>query len=162
MKKLTIAALVSLGLGGVAYTALADNPRRGGGGAMLEQVDLNQDGNITKDEVSAHRADRFAGADTDGDSLISAAEFDAFMVAERERKQAERRAKRFAKLDTDGDGFVSSEELSAQADKRMDKMFERVDADGDGVITEAEREAMKEKMKERRGKRGQRGEGRRG
>ncbi len=158
MKKLTIAALVSLGLGGVAYTALADNPKRGGG-AMLEQVDLNQDGNITKEEISAHSVDRFSGADTDGDNLISLEEFEVFSTVERERKQAERRAKRFTKLDTDGDGFVSADELSARADKRMDRMFERIDTDGDGVITEAEREAMKEKMNERRGKRG---DGRRG
>ena len=41
----------------------------------------------------------------------------------------------------------------------MDRMFERVDTDGDGVISEAEREAAKEKMRERRGKRGM---GRRG
>ncbi len=154
MKKLAIAALVSIGLGGVAYTALADGPKRGGG-AMLEQVDLNQDGNITKDEVNAHRADRFSSADTDGDNLVSAAELDAFMIAERERKQAERRAKRFAKLDANGDGYITAEEHAAAADKRVERMFKRMDADGDGVITEAEREAMRDKMKERRGKRGQ-------
>lgn len=158
MKKLTIAALITLGLGGVTYTAMADN-HRGGPVPKLEKVDLNQDGNISKDEVNAHRAERFTSADTNGDNLVTAEEFEAFAEAERARKQEERRTRRFAKLDADGDGFITAEEHSAAADKRMDRMFDRIDTDGDGVITEAEREAAKAKMKDRRGKRGQ---GRRG
>jgi len=86
-------------------------------------------------------------------------EFEAFSLAERERKQAERRAKRFAKLDANGDGVVTAEEHEAAASKRMDRRFDRIDTDGDGVITEAEREAAKAAMQERRGKRGK---GRRG
>ena len=158
MKKLTIAALISVGLAGVTYTAMADN-HRGGPAPMLEEVDANQDGNITKDEISAHRAERFFSADTNGDNLVSAEEFEAFSIAERERKQAERRAKRFAKLDTNGDGVVTAEEHEAAASKRMDRRFDRIDTDGDGVITEAEREAAKAARQERRSKRGM---GRRG
>ena len=155
MKKLTIAALVTLGLGGLTYTAIA---QQGGPGPhpRLEAVDTNQDGNITKDEIAAHRADKFQSADTNGDNLVSADEFEAFAEAERERKHQERRAKRFAKLDANGDGVITSEEHASAADERMDRMFDRVDADGDGVITEAEREAAKSKM------RGKRGFGRRG
>lgn len=151
MKKLTIAALIVVAVGSAAYTAMAQQ-QRGLGESMVEAVDANQDGNISKDEMLAHRAEKFASADTNGDSLVTAEEFEAFAIAERERKAAERRARRFAKLDADGDGFVSAEEHAA-ADKRMDRMFERVDTDGDGVITEAEREAAKEKMENRRGKR---------
>lgn len=158
MKKLTIAALITLGLGSVAYTAMADN-HRGGPPPMLEEIDLNQDGNISKDEVSAHRAERFTNADANGDNLVTAEEFEAFAEAERARKQEQRRAKRFARMDADGDGFITAAEHEAAADKRMDRMFDRIDTDGDGVITETEREAAKEMMKERRGKRGK---GRRG
>lgn len=157
MKKLTIAALVTVIVGSAAYTAMAQH-QRGLGDSMVEAVDANQDGNISKDEITAHRAEKFTSADSNGDNLITAEEFEAFAIAERERKQAERRARMFAKLDADGDGYVTAEEHAA-ADKRMDRMFERVDTDGDGVITEAEREAAKEKMKNRRGKRGK---GRRG
>jgi len=158
MRKFTIAALLTLGIGGMAYTAMADH-HRGGPGPMLEKVDANQDGNISKDEIAAHRAEKFMSADTNGDNLVSAAEFEAFAEAERARKKEQRQAKRFARLDTDGDGLVSAEEHASAADKRMDRMFDRIDADGDGVITEAEREAAKAKMGERRGKRGK---GRRG
>ncbi|MEO1187618.1 MAG: EF-hand domain-containing protein [Pseudomonadota bacterium] len=157
MKKLTIAALVTIVVGSAALTAVAQH-QRGLGESMVEAADANQDGNISKDEMLAHRAEKFASADTNGDNLVTAEEFEAFAIAERERKQAERRARMFAKLDADGDGYVTAEEHAA-ADQRLDRMFERVDTDGDGVITEAEREAAKEKMKNRRGKRGM---GRRG
>lgn len=161
MRKFTIAALFTVAAGTMAYTAMADHHRGGAGhpGAMLEKVDANQDGNISKDEMAAHRAEKFFGADTDGDNLVSATEFAAFAEAERLRKQEQRQARRFARLDTDGDGLVSAEEHASAADKRMDRMFDRIDSDDDGVITEAEREAAKEKMQERRGKRGK---GRRG
>lgn len=158
MKKLTIAALITLGLAGVTYTAMADD-HRGGPGPMLEELDANLDGNITKDEIAAHRAERFFSADTNGDNLVSAEEFEAFSIAERERKQQERRARHFAKLDANGDGVVTAEEHEAAASKRADRRFDRIDTDGDGVITEAEREAAKAAMQERRGKRGM---GRRG
>ena len=155
MKKLTIAALITLGLGGLTYTAIA---QQGGPGShpRLEAVDANQDGNITKDEIAAHRADKFQSADTNGDNLVTADEFEAFAEAERERKREERQAKRFAKLDANGDGVITAEEHAGVADERMDRMFDRIDTDGDGVITEAEREAAKGKM------RGKRGFGRRG
>ena len=158
MKKLTLAALITLGLGGVTYTAIAQNgpgPR----GPALETLDLNQDGNVSKDEMSEHRAGKFMRADTTGDNLVSAEEFAAFSEAERERKRLERQAKRFEKLDTNGDGMVTAEEHASIADERMDRMIARLDADGDGLITEAEREAAKENMRERRGKRGFGGRG---
>lgn len=154
MKKVTIAALITICVGSVAYTAMAENHRGGPPPMMLEQLDANQDGNISKDEVNAHRAERFTSADTNGDNLVTAEEFEAFAQSERARKQEERGARRFAKFDADGDGVVSAEEHAAAGDERMERMFDRIDADGDGVISESEREAAKEMMKERRGKRG--------
>ncbi len=152
MKKLTIAALVTLGLGGLTYTAIAQNHQ--GPSPRLEAVDTNQDGNITKDEISVHRAEKFTNADANGDNQVSADEFAAFADAERERRQEQREARRFAKMDANSDGVISAEEHASHADARMERMFERVDTDGDGIITEAEREAAKEKMRDRRGKRG--------
>ena len=153
MKKITIAALITLGLGGLTYTAMAEN-HGGPHGPRLEAVDVNQDGNITKDEIAAHRADTFSSADSNGDNLVSADEFEAFSEAKREQRRENRQARRFEKMDVNGDGLISAEEHASHADARMERMFERVDTDGDGVITEAEREAAKDKMREKRGKRG--------
>ena len=77
MKKLTIAALVTVVIAGATYTAMSQH-HRGGPGQMLEQVDANADGAVTKAEIDAHRADKFASADTNGDNLVSASEFEAF------------------------------------------------------------------------------------
>ena len=153
MKKITLAALITLGLGGVAMSAVAQHGH-GPRGPALEQLDVNQDGNISRDEISAHRAQKFAGADTNGDGVVSAEEFSAFAEAEHERKRAERQARRFAKIDANGDGVISPEEHAAMAATRVDRMFSRIDKDGDGVISETERDAAREKMREHRGKRG--------
>ena len=48
-----------------------------GGGAqrMLEMFDRNGDGEVTEAEIEAVRADRFAGADADGDGTLGLEEF---------------------------------------------------------------------------------------
>lgn len=71
----------------------------------------------------------------------------------------------FEHLDTDGTGSVTKAEFLSLHEQRFDKM----DADGDGVLTREEftahMQAKREKMKEYRAQRGERGEyrgGRRG
>ena len=158
MKKLTIAALITLGLGGVTYAAMAQQ-NRGAPPPNIEKMDTNADGAISKDEIDANRAERFYEADVNGDNLVSPEEFATFSEAERERRMQERQERRFSRLDSDGDGLITAEEHAAAADERVDRMFARMDTDSDGVISEAEREAAREMMSERRGKRGK---GRRG
>lgn len=165
MKKLTIAAVLVAGASTLAFAAIAaPQGHKGPGKMMLEEVDVNQDGNITKDEVAAHKAakkaEKFAAADTNGDNLVTFAEFDAHAEAEKARREAERRQRRFERLDADSDGYVTAEEMNAAEGRRGnrgDRMFDRMDTDGDGILTEAEREAAKAKRGERReGRRGMR------
>ncbi len=154
MKKITLAALVTLGLGAATLTALAQDGHRGLRAEMqLEKIDLNGDGNITREEIEAGKAERFASADIDGSGAITFDEFNAFAEAEKARREAERRQRTFERLDANGDGQVSAEEHAAMKPARMERMFDRIDTDDDGVITEAEREAAHEKMKERGKKR---------
>ena len=48
---------------------------KGGGQRMnFEQLDTNSDGQISRAELQAQRAERFRAADTDGDGQLSAAE----------------------------------------------------------------------------------------
>lgn len=165
MKKLTIAAVLFAGVSTLGFAAIAAPQGHGGHGKiMMEGVDANQDGNITKEEIAAHKAakkaEKFAAADTNGDNLVTFAEFDAYAEAEKARREAERRQRRFERMDADGDGFVTAEEMESvegRRGKRGDRMFDRIDTDGDGVLTEAEREAAKAKRGERReGRRGMR------
>lgn len=162
MKKLTIAALLLAGAGTITLGTMAQGQGGKERGKMMMEADVNQDGNLTKAELEAHKAakkaERFASADTNGDNLITFEEFEAQAEAQKAKRQAERRERMFARLDADSDGYVTMAEMDAAKGKRGDrgeKMFDRIDTDGDGVLTEAEREAAKEARAERRGKRGE-------
>ncbi|MEM8617660.1 MAG: hypothetical protein AAGF20_12105, partial [Pseudomonadota bacterium] len=122
---------------------------------LLERLDLNDDGLIAKSEVDRLKADRFLKADTNGDNLMSEAEFAAFMDAEKARREAERRSRTFAAMDANGDGFVTADEHAAHTPKgRRSGLFDRLDGDGDGFITQLEREAAMKAMLERRAENG--------
>lgn len=106
------------------------------------------------DRMGAHAAPDFATIDTDGDGVISEAEFDAMRSGGlAARLFADRTLERF---DTDGDGVLSAEELSAAAQEmrgmrgahgglrsgdaadRAARMFEMLDTDGDGMLSPEE------------------------
>ena len=115
MKKLTIAALVTVIVGSATYTAIAQQ-QRGLGDSMVEAVDANQDGNISKEEMTAHRAEKFASADTNGDTLVTADEHAA----------ADKRMDRlFDRVDTDGDGVITEAEREAAKEKMQNRRGKR-------------------------------------
>ncbi len=111
----------------------------------FENVDLNGDGKITQQEISQHRAAKFAAQDTDGDGYLSRAEISA-AVLERVQKNMDKRLNRmFDRRDTDGDGMISLAELAGGRD-RAAKLFERLDTDGDGAISAVDLDAMKKRL----------------
>ena len=145
MKKLiTISLLSALGLGGVA---LAEGP--GHHGRMLEKLDQNHDGRLTKAELQSGALARFTEIDANRDGKVTKQE----LAAHREAKMAEHRANAdgqpdtergerharmverfFTKLDANKDGVVDAKELSADLNDR----FESLDVNGDGVVDAAE------------------------
>jgi len=152
MKTIPLTLSAALLLGG-AQIALADAPRGAHGpmqGAQLEQMferlDADGDGAISRAEIDAAPAARFAEADANGDGKVTVDEIAAMM-----RAQADARAARMLSLrDADGDGALSADEMGPRRADRADRMFSRLDADGDGAITRAEAQAA---MQERRGDR---------
>ncbi|MDX1454766.1 MAG: EF-hand domain-containing protein [Gammaproteobacteria bacterium] len=101
---------------------------------LLRQVDANKDGEISKTEVDAVQARRFAAIDTDGNGEVSRED-----ILAQARERAEERLQRMAdmqidRLDENGDGVVSQEEFNA----RSDQGFARRDANNDGVLTRGE------------------------
>lgn len=156
-KTLLVSGLAGLMLaGGVAGVALAE---RGPGGhhgprdpeKMFEMLDLNGDGEITREEAENARAARFGEIDTDGDEKISAEEMQAHMTARIEQHQQ----RMFERHDENKDGFLSADEMGPRGD-RHERMFDRADANDDGKITREEMEEMHERMRERRGHHGDR------
>ena len=136
---------VTLAAAAVTLPALAlAAPEQGRRGEMLQQhfqeMDLDQDGRISEQEMAEHRAARFARADRDGDGLISEAEF----MAARQARGEERARLFFAYMDTNGDGALSLEEIAQRR-----PAFAQLDADGDGSVTLEELRATKPPRRQR-------------
>lgn len=127
---------------------------------IFSEMDANDDGKVTQEEIDAFKAARFAEIDTDGNGIVSAEE----LAAHHETKQADRMKDRagrmLERLDTDGDGGLSAEELAAGPEKGL---IERLDTDGDGAVSEEELAEMKQRFMDKRGGgMGKPGEGRPG
>lgn len=106
----------------------------------FQELDANGDGQVTKEEMQAHRNQRFTDADTNGDGKLSVEE----MQAAAQKKTQDRVTKMFEKNDTDQDGFLTEDELPKP--RRAGKMFDRIDADNNGSISEQEFADAKDKM----------------
>ncbi len=134
MKKFLLAAAFGatmLGAPAFAQDAPPPPPPPGGGG-MLERLDTNGDGVITKDEYMADVAKRFARLDTNKDGKVS---------------QAEREAARPGGMGGRGmQGDMTLADMQDQAARR----FDRMDTNHDGKIDQTERNAIRDRMMERR------------
>ena len=146
MKRTTLIALTAATLAlGTAATFARDGGHRGDRteriDAMFERFDTDGNGEITRDEFDAARSDRFEGADTNGDGLLSTEELvQAALARHSEEAITERVERMIERLDKDGDQALSAEELPGD---RSNAMFDRADADGDGIVTRAEVEDMR-------------------
>lgn len=108
---------------------------------FMQRFDSDQDGNVTRDEIEAIRAQEFEDADSDQSGGLSFEEFDALG----EEKRAERLNRRLAMLDTDGDGGVSLEEFQSAYPKNAQAaavVFAFADADENGLLDLSEIEAL--------------------
>lgn len=141
------ALVLALGASGVAYAHSKDDDRRGGArGAglerMFEEVDANQDGKITLEEIQAAAAKRFSDTDTDGNGELTAEE----IAAKADARRADRAARMVERLDTDDSGTVSAEEMAA---RMPGTRLMELDTDGDGAVTLEEIKAGRGKMMRR-------------
>lgn len=156
MNKISYIGLISAAALAFAFSAQAgdrmkmDKGMMGGKShMMLEMMDANEDGTVSKQEFNDFQAKHFSQADSNGDGALSSDEHKAFMTQMKEmreqakaRKKAKMQQKHFEKLDANGDGKISKNEFKA----RHEKHFSLMDHDNDGAITKEDRKYKMKKM----------------
>lgn len=152
-KALLLSTMMALALG--LNTASAQPADRGDMRPMMPtfaELDANEDGQVTIEELQAHRDARFAEADTDSDGAISLEELTAWTEAQQAERMQARTERMLSRLDTDDDGLLSVEELTARMGDGS-RMIDRLDRDDDGAVSEEEfaqlSERVRGKMKDR-------------
>lgn len=110
---------------GAAGAGLAQHGQ-GRGVHGLRLLDTDGDQAVSRAEIEAAAASRFAAIDADRDGQATVEEIRRY----REQQRAERQQRRLARLDADGDGRISQAEFVA---RRLAQM-ERLDRNGDGVL----------------------------
>lgn len=128
--------IFSVALAGIATPALA----QGGGGDWFAAADTNGDGVVTRAEFLSHRDASFTKLDRNKDGVVSPADFPR--LAKRKPEALARLTAAMDGADSNGDGAISRSELA----QSPPMMFDRADADRDGRVTKAEYDAARATM----------------
>ena len=126
---------------GLVSPAYAQMGMGGDRGDWFTKADSNGDGVVTLAEFAAFRDGNFGRLDRNGDGLVSPADFP---------RLAKIRPDAYAQLtamlgnaDTNGDGAISRAELA----KAPPVMFDMADTNHDGKVTKAEFDAARERTR---------------
>lgn len=144
----TIVALIAAGgLMAVAQQAAACPGKGHGpsdacptGGGMIQQMDKNGDGAVSKKEFNAFHAERFKAMDTNKDGKIGSDEMDGMHQGMHGKMKSMRHMsieQHFDAADTNHDGALSKEEAK-EGMPILYARFDENDANKDGKITKDE------------------------
>jgi Ca2+-binding EF-hand superfamily protein len=117
---------------------------------IFAQIDTNNDGKVTQEELAAHRTAMFVAFDTNGDGSLNSEELAARLLARFTETLPDRTARMIERQDANGDGALQADEIG---EGPMEKRFAIIDTDNDGAISQAEAEAAMARLAEHRGKR---------
>ncbi len=130
MKKSLLISAVVLALP-LSFSLLSAAPGgRPGPGMMLQHMDSDGDGQITKEEFDSGRMERFSTIDSDNNGAFTIDEIDQ----SRETMREKMRQNRFKRMDQDENGQVTEDEFNTHGIE----MFSSMDADEDGVVSQSE------------------------
>jgi Ca2+-binding EF-hand superfamily protein len=134
MKKIFVSAAALL----VAIGAASAQPSRRAG--MLERLDANHDGKITREESAAARERMFKRLDRNADGAVDSQEIEQARQAIKDRAATAeaRMSGQWRRMDKDGDGKVSAAEFQSRA-----VFFDLADRNSDGTITGNEIDFMR-------------------
>jgi Ca2+-binding EF-hand superfamily protein len=141
VKRIGLSLIISaLCLSVAAPAAMAASASLPAGKRAFTQLDGNQDGKLTVEELSPRATKRLERYDGDRDGTVSKAEIDAVLL----KMMEQRRDRLLRDLDSDHDDVISSTELLAVV------KMEFIDADrnGDGVLTPEEAQTYRPERKD--------------
>ena len=111
----------------------------------FENLDINNDGKISKKEIEKQRDFMVQSMDLNGDKMVSTQE-----LIKRHAKRADFFAKRMIKkLDSNGDGSLSFSEFKKSKQWKLERMFYRLDKNNDGFISKEESQTARKNMLKR-------------
>ncbi|MBZ9678719.1 EF-hand domain-containing protein [Mesorhizobium sp. ES1-1] len=141
MKRSALVAALLLGLAPLTAQG-QDMP----GQRIMQRIDANHDGAISKDEMTAARERLFKKLDRNGDGAIDQQEIEGARDAIMDRADAAqaRLGNRWRRLDTNGDGKVSDQEFA-----RSMPLFDLGDRNGDGKLSADEIASVRKLIVER-------------
>jgi len=132
--KCSVALIISLNVGNTALAQYPENVMMPGM-AQFEELDINNDGRVSKEEIRRKNESVVKSMDLNGDQNLSAEEL---------MRQHSQRAKFYVtrmikRLDADSDGELSFGELkNSRHVKNLTKMFDLIDKNDDGFINKRE------------------------
>lgn len=97
---------------------------------VADQIDVNQDGTITRQEMDAYRQQKLADHDTNQDNALQLAEFQPLWLEVMRSKMVDH----FQHLDRDGDGRITDSELA----EPLRKIMAYGDTNNDGALSRDE------------------------
>ena len=142
MKRSVLIAALLIGLAPFCAAQAQEMP----GQRILQRIDTNGDGVISKDEMTAARERLFKRLDRNGDGVIDEKEMESARQAIKDRAEVAqaRLGNRWRRMDTNGDGKVSEQEFASSM-----PLFDLVDRNGDGRLSADEIATVRKLIAER-------------
>lgn len=126
-------AAALLAAGTAAAQTAAPNAQEGSRKSMVDRIDANHDGTVTKAEYQAFVDRRFERLDTNHDGYIDADE----AAAHSGGRHSSKRGGMIQRLDANGDGKISKAEFEAGSMKRFERLSGGADSISDDQLDNA-------------------------